>query len=182
MSQANNSDHGKSILFVVAGMLFLGAVLAPGSFCQAGDCYSVQVGAPVRMPDGSVYDANVITLCDSRSLTPVSHLHTTYVDGEPVGMLMSVRRTTEGHGADGPKMVFHRNIDGALDLVGYAIPGSGGRDISFTLARSVKSNRRLARTKKSSTTLWNGLMADAQLGVSESAEPASLLVLQAAAH
>jgi hypothetical protein len=183
MSRKTFSDQGKSILLLVAGMMLLGSALAPGSYCQAGDCYSVQIGNAVRMPDGTVYDADVITLCDTRALTPVSHLHTTYVDGEPVGMLMSVRRTTEGTGGNGPSMVFLRNVDGALDLIGYAVPGSGGRDVSFTLSRNIKVGQRLARTKKSLIHKRKDLLASAQTtSVSESAGSAPLLVLQATAN
>jgi hypothetical protein len=182
MTRSTFSNQGKPILLLVVGVLVLGAAFVPGSYSRAGDCYSVEVGNAVRMPDGSVYDARVITLCDTRSLTPVSHLHTTYVDGEPVGMLMSVRRNTEGAGVNGPRMVFLRNIDGALDLVGYAVPGSGGRDISFTLSRDVKPGKHLARTKHSSVQHPLGLLAEAQTSVSGSAGPAPLLVLQAAAH
>ncbi|GEM_PF-5121331 len=161
------------------GSLALGIsllALVPGSGFLAADCFSVQVDSPVRMPDGSVYDAHSITLCDSRALTPVSHVHTTMVDGEPVGMLMSVRRTTEGRSGGRPAMVFLRRSDGILDLLGYAVPGSGEQDVTYTLSRSYRPGKRLARSRRSSPSspAWEPLTADAG--------SLPLLVLQAAAR
>jgi hypothetical protein len=105
------------------------AALAAASLCatgaamagSGGGCIRVDVDQPVRLPDGNVYPAGVLTLCDTAALSPVATLHKTYVNGQPIGILISRRRANETKDTEPPTVVFQRDR-GTLDLVGYSLP------------------------------------------------------------
>jgi hypothetical protein len=107
---------------------------------SSGRCASVDVEAEIQLPDGSVYPPGKLTLCDSRAYSPVSSLHRTFVDGMPVGMLMSRRKTSEGDGDSVPEVMFLRDAHGRLQLFGYALPTGGGK-VTFLLAGNTGARR-----------------------------------------
>jgi hypothetical protein len=111
------------------------AVLLPTSPALAGSstaCVTVRIEAPFRLPDGIVHPAGALTLCDSRTYSPVSTLHRVLVDGETVGLFQSRRRGTEMGGAAAPEVLFERDLEGVLALVGYILPDKG-RGVAFKM-------------------------------------------------
>jgi hypothetical protein len=105
------------------------AVLLPASPAVAGSsaaCVTVHIQVPFRLPDGIVHPAGALTLCDSRTYSPVASLHQVLVDGETIGLFQSRRRGTEfGGDAAAPEVVFERDLEGVLALVGYILPDKG---------------------------------------------------------
>lgn len=107
----------------------------------AGICVRVEVDGPIVLPDGSARDAGTLRICERRSFTPVASLHATYVGGEPVGLLVSRRSTSEGTNREAPTILFERDASGRMRLLGYVLPHAG-TSVSYTLAKpSVRSVR-----------------------------------------
>lgn len=113
---------------------------APGWAGAASGCARFVVDDPILLPDGTLHPAGTITLCDSLVLTPVTTLHKTYVNGQPVGLLASRRRSSELPGDRAPFLVFQRDPQGRLELLGYVMPASG-RSVTYELARKSPSSR-----------------------------------------
>lgn len=113
---------------------------ASGVAMAGGICISVEVDAPIRLPDGSVHESGGLTLCDERPLTPVTSMHRTLVNGHPVGLLMGRRTRSEGGGELSPVVFFSRDEEGTMELFGYALPARGG-SITYLL----NEKRRIAR-------------------------------------
>jgi hypothetical protein len=90
------------------------------------------VGEEVRLPDGSIHPPGTLTLCDSRSYSPVSTIHATYVNGMPIGMMLSRRGVSEGGAERQPFIMLVRDSSGLLHLYGYAVP-SGKRMITYSM-------------------------------------------------
>lgn len=135
------------VALLMAGALVLG-FLIPLNVTQAGsrgECTSALVDEPFRAPDGSLYEPGKLTICASRQYSPVSYLHATYVNGLPVGMLISRRGTSEGLNEGGkPFMMFRRDASGLLHLSGYASP-AGDRMVTYRLDLArVNASRRVA--------------------------------------
>ena len=97
-----------------------------------GDCVTARVETAFRLPDGALHPAGTLTLCDTRTFSPVADLHTILVNGSSIGVFQSRKRRTETGGVDAPQIVFQRDFDGSLELVGYILP-SRGRSIAYRL-------------------------------------------------
>jgi hypothetical protein len=97
------------------------------------------------LPDGNVYPPGTLTLCDTRAFSPVSNFHETFVDGFPVGILISRRRVSEGVGDSPAEVMFHRDSEGRLRLFGYVLP-TGGKRITFLLAEPTRASRSRGRS------------------------------------
>lgn len=110
----------------------IACALAPGLLHAASGCVRVRTDAPVFLPDGGLYPAGTLTLCDSLALSPVTSLHKTYVNGRPIGLLASRRRPSEVSRDSAPLVVFHRDFFGRLELVGYVLPAASLSDRSTT--------------------------------------------------
>lgn len=123
-----------AIALGISAALLAGPVQAGAS----GGCVTAEVGSTVVLPDGRTFRAGELTLCDSIGFNPVVTLHETYVDGKPVGLLKSERRTSETAANAEPVVVFQRTEAGALMLVGYVLPGR--RSTAFVL-REVEAPR-----------------------------------------
>ncbi len=107
----------------------------------AGTCVRVEVNGPIVLPDGSARDAGSLRICERRSFTPVASLHATYIGGEPVGLLVSRKSTSEGTNREAPTVLFERDASGRMRLLGYVLP-QAGTNVSFALAKpSVRSVR-----------------------------------------
>ncbi|HEX4824040.1 MAG TPA: hypothetical protein VFV19_06985 [Candidatus Polarisedimenticolaceae bacterium] len=119
----------KSTGIVIAALTL---ILAIGLPAQAQECVSVRIDAPFRLPDGSVRPAGRLTLCESRAFSPVTELHAVLVNGASVGMFPSRRRSNEIGTIVAPQVLFEREGEGMLALVGYVVP-SAGRSLSFRL-------------------------------------------------
>jgi hypothetical protein len=103
-------------------------VLAPAQPARAqslGDCVTGIVDAPFRLPNGRLYPAGALTLCDSGIFSPVDNLHRIIVGGTTIGVFRSRRRNAETGSLLAPQIVFNRDADGSLELMGYAVPSSG---------------------------------------------------------
>lgn len=110
-------------------------VFAPQVATFAGDrgsCTTAVVEEQVQLPDGSLHPPGTLTLCDSRSYSPVSTIHATYMNGMPVGMMLSRRGTSEGGAERQPFVMLFRDGSGLLHLYGYAVP-SGEHMVTYRM-------------------------------------------------
>ena len=110
-------------------------LFAPQVATLAGDrgkCTSALVTEQLQLPDGSLHPPGTLTLCDSRSYSPVSTIHGTYMDGMPVGMMLSRRGTSEGGAERQPFVMLVRDGNGLLHLYGYAVP-SGKHMVTYRM-------------------------------------------------
>ena len=122
-----------SLVAVAAVCLLSGGPVHAGSGCP---CIRAQADAPMLLPDGNLYPAGTLTICDSMKLSPVTSLHKTFVNGQPVAILASRRRSSEISSDAPPVVVFQRDLAGNLELVGYVLPSptSTRRGTTFVLA------------------------------------------------
>lgn len=130
MSARQATAAAATWIVLAAGWLF-----APQVTTLAGDrgqCTSAVVEEQVQLPDGSLQPPGRLTLCDSRSFSPVSTIHATYMNGMPVGMLLSRRGTSEGGAERQPFVMLYRDGSGLLHLYGYAVP-SGKRMVTYRM-------------------------------------------------
>lgn len=135
------------LLLAVGFALGLLTSSGPAAAGSRGECTSAVVDEPFLAPDGSLQEPGRLTICASRRYSPVSHLHATYVNGFPIGMLISRSGSSEGLEAGGrPFVMFHRDASGLLHLSGYASP-AGDRMVTYRLdlARVEASQRMAAR-------------------------------------
>jgi len=114
------------LLFAMAGGVLMLLASGTGQAAAGGGCVSVEVDTPIRLPDGTLHPPGKLTLCDSMQLSPVSSLHKTYVNGQPVGMLIGRKRTSEGGKRMSPVVFFNVDDQGTLELFGYVLPAGGG--------------------------------------------------------
>ena len=126
----------RSPSWIVAAAMSAGMLAGPGvSLAQStGDCLRVEVSSSIVLPDGSVHPAGTLELCLSRAYSPVAGLHATSVNGVPVGLLLSRRRTSEGPAREEPYVLFQRTPEGRLELLGYSWPD--GKAMNTYLMRS----------------------------------------------
>lgn len=122
MKNSSQRNFGGTVarLFVVALCL----VAAQGAAEAArGVCVSAEIEEPFRLPDGSNHPAGRLTLCHDSDYSPVASFHRTKVDGMTVSMHMSRRGESERGDSDAPFIMFSRDVDGTLLLLGYAHSG-----------------------------------------------------------
>ena len=96
-------------------------------------CVSVDVPAPVTLPDGSIQPAGELRLCLTRNYNPVTGLHRIYVDRMPVMMLLSRASNAEAPGDSRPTVLFYGSLETGLRLVGYNV-ASNGKVFSYLLS------------------------------------------------
>lgn len=119
---------------------FLGIVLICAAWTGGGEvraassgiCVTVEVGAPILLPTGEIAPPGELTLCDSLEYSPVASLHKAFVNGQPVGMLRSWKRSSEGPIGPSPRVIFRGDGRGNLVLVGYVLPDAN-RTLAFIL-------------------------------------------------
>jgi hypothetical protein len=99
---------------------------------SSGVCVTVDVDRPVVLPEIGTVPAGRLMLCDSVEYSPVATLHKTYLDGKPVGILLSRKRTGEGKPVAEPRVLFRADGTGKLELIGYVLPGRTG-SVAFLL-------------------------------------------------
>jgi len=88
-------------------------------------CVSVDVPAPVILPDGSIHPAGELMLCLTQNYNPVTGLHKVYVNRRPVTMLRSRAARAEMPKKSPPTVLFHGSLASGLRLVGYTVPANG---------------------------------------------------------
>jgi hypothetical protein len=122
----------QSFLVLVATGVVGIAADRPALAASSKECVSVQIEAPFRLPDGILREAGELTLCDARAFSPVVQFHAILIDGATVGMFTSRRRTTESGPIPHPEVLFERDAEGTLALVGYVVP-KAGRSLAFRM-------------------------------------------------
>lgn len=127
---------GGPVPLLLVGLTSLVAVtisaIQPASAAASRECVTVRVDAPFRLPDGLLYPAGSLTLCNSRTFSPVDNLHKILVGGSNVGLFVSRRRSAEIRQMHSPEFLFRHGTDGNLELVGYTVPTSG-RSVAYRL-------------------------------------------------
>jgi hypothetical protein len=111
------------------------AVLIIGADARAvvpTHCVSVDLPAPVTLPDGSIQPAGELRLCLTRNYNPVTGLHRIYIDRMPVMMLLSRASNAEAPDDSRPTVLFHGSLETGLRLVGYNV-ASNGKVFSYLL-------------------------------------------------
>jgi len=124
-------------------VLALCLVAAQGAAGAAkGVCVSAEIEESFRLPDGSVHPAGRLSLCHHSDYSPVASFHRSKVDGMTVSMHLSRRGESELGDSDSPFIMFSREADGTLLLLGYA---HSGRDKATVHAfpRNTKSRKQL---------------------------------------
>jgi hypothetical protein len=124
--------------------LTLPMVSGPVGAGSRGECITLEVEAPILLPDGAVHPPGALKLCHSKAVSPVSSLHNTYVNGHPVAMLASHKTSSEGGERIVPHALFSRTPEGRLELIGYVLPGTG-RSVTYHLNQGKKPIRRKSR-------------------------------------
>ena len=104
----------------------------PARAASPGDCVTAHINAPFRLPDGLLYPAGTLTLCDGGKYSPVETFQRILVEGSSIGLFISNRRRAESRGEGAPQVQFHRDTDGNLALVGLTLPSVRG-SIAFRL-------------------------------------------------
>jgi hypothetical protein len=135
-------------VLLVAAMT-TGVVLPVGQPARAasrGECVTALVDAPFRLPDGLLYPAGSLTLCDYGAFSPIDTLHRILVGGSSVGLFRSRRRSAEAGSMASPEVVFNRDADGNLELIGYATP-SAGQVLSYRMQPRDQAWQAMARQR-----------------------------------
>ena len=115
-----------TLLIVLTGLAGVTMTTTQPALAAASrECVSVHVDTPFRLPDGMLYPAGALTLCDNRTFSPVDHLHKILVGGSNIGLFVSRRRNAETRSLGRPEILFKRGADGNLELVGYTVLKSG---------------------------------------------------------
>ena len=120
----------RSFLIACAALIGLGSAWA-----GSGRCYTADVASTVVLPDGSSHAPGSLRLCELRTLTPVSSLHSIQIDGRPIGMFISRSQPTERSGGQQAFIAFRLNDRGALELEGYAVPNGDRLQSHFLVSR-----------------------------------------------
>jgi len=122
------------ILLVVLTSVFAVALPAsqPAVAASSGECVTARVNAPFRLPDGLLYPAGVLTICNGGTYSPVDNFQRIMVGGSTIGLFVSRRRSAEMRAMDLPQFLFKRGVDGSLSLIGYTVP-STGRSVAYRL-------------------------------------------------
>ena len=137
--------RGVRIVLVSMAVAAVAVAIDPGTWSGSrGGCITLKVDSPILLPNGDVYPPGALTLCDTLSLTPVSTIHKTFIDGHPVAMLSSRKTRSEGGEKIEPLVMFSRDPQGRLGLIGYVIPGKQ-RSITYLLDETKKPARRQSR-------------------------------------
>lgn len=120
------------LLTGLTAMVAITMTAHPAWAAPSHECVTVHVDSPFRLPDGTLYPRGVLTLCDSRTFSPVDNLHRILVGGSSVGLFVSRRRSAESRLIGSPEILFKRGADGNLELVGYTVLKSG-RSIAYRM-------------------------------------------------
>lgn len=122
----------KALPLVLASALVLVWVSPPASAGGAGVCITAKVDTPFHLPNGRLYPAGTLTLCNGGSYSPVDNFQRVLVGGSTIGLFVSSRRVAELRSSGAPQILFNRGSDGNLSLVGYILP-SLGESVAFRM-------------------------------------------------
>jgi hypothetical protein len=120
------------VLFGIVAVLVL---LVAGTPIRAeGRCVAARIDSEVVLPDGSVHEPGIVTICPETKLSPAVRLCSIAVNGRTAGIWMN--RVSEGGRfvADDGTLSLRRLANGHLALADYYWPGADGRPITAALA------------------------------------------------
>ena len=131
------------------------------ALAESAPCLTVNMQQPIVFPDGSEQAAGQLTLCDWKTYTPVAQLHRSYVNGQPIQMLLGRRTRNERLTSDPDEVYFRRDSAGRLVLLGYARTLRGrGVTVRFQRQDSPRRvNQALARAPERNDDLLIVMMA-----------------------
>ena len=109
------------------------ALLLSAPAAASGERYVFPVPEPFRIGD-EVFSPSDLSVRLGNDFTPVSAVHWFRVGDRHLGMLM-VQKTRGEAPVERTVAVFHRGLDGLLELIGYAMPG-GRTGTSYRVALS----------------------------------------------
>ena len=76
----------KAIIFMLASVVILGGfAVQPAQAGGSAVCVTARVDTPFHLPDGQLYPANTLTLCDGGAYSPVDNFHRILVGGVRLG-------------------------------------------------------------------------------------------------
>ena len=82
------------LIFVLAGVCVLVMPASqPTLAASSGECVTARVDAPFRLPDGLIYPAGPLTICDGGAYSPVDTFQRILVGGSAIGLFVSQRRS-----------------------------------------------------------------------------------------
>jgi hypothetical protein len=116
----------------VGGLIATLLVVQPAMSASSGECVTARVGEPFRLPDGLLYPAGLLTICDGGAYSPVDNFQRILVSGSAIGLFVSEKRDAELRSAGSPQVVFRRGADSSLSLIGYTLP-STGRSVAYRM-------------------------------------------------
>lgn len=134
----------KVLLFVFASAVVVGSASQPAVAAGAGVCITAHVEASFHLPNGRLYPAGTLTLCDGGSYSPVDNFQRILVGGSTIGLFVSNRRIAELRSSGAPQILFNRESDGNLSLIGYILP-SLGESVAFRMKPDPVSSRASAQ-------------------------------------
>ena len=119
------------VFFGVAALFLL---IAPAPVRAEGNCVAARIDSQVVLPDGSVHEPGIVTICPETKLSPAVRLCSIAVNGRTAGVWMN--RVSEGGKfvADDGTLSLRRLANGHLALADYYWPGADGRPVTAALA------------------------------------------------
>ena len=119
------------VLFGVVAALILPMAATPVR--AAGDCVAARIDSEVVLPDGSVHEPGILTICPETKLSPAVRLCSIAVNGRTAGVWMN--RVSEGGRfvSDDGTLSLRRLANGHLALADYYWPGADGRPVTAAL-------------------------------------------------
>lgn len=110
-----------------AGALIILAFAAtiPLAASERGSCVVAEVPSPYVLADGSVHPAGAIRLCTEQATSPAAGVHRIGASDGGASFALSHRARAEGGGDVAPTVLFRRQEDGRLLLVGYVVQERG---------------------------------------------------------
>jgi hypothetical protein len=119
------------VLFGVVALLVL-TVATPVR--AEGNCVAARIDSEVVLPDGSVHEPEIVTICPETKLSPAVRLCSIAVNGRTAGIWMN--RVSEGGRfvSDDGTVSLRRLANGHLALADYYWPGADGQPVTAALA------------------------------------------------
>ena len=120
---------------VVFGAMTAAALILSATPARADKgCIAARVHDPVVLPDGSLHEAGIVTICPETRLSPSVRLCSIAVNGRTAGIWMN--RVSEGGRfvSDDGTVALRRLASGHLALADYYRPGPDGRPVTAAQA------------------------------------------------
>ena len=109
-------------VLVLALATFACSSVAPTPVRAEEACSTARIRETFVLPDGQEFSGGRLSFCPGGAYSPVALFHEVRVDGRPVGILLSHRATNTEARAHGVLIIFNRDADRRLHLLGYAVP------------------------------------------------------------